>query len=151
MGLLFGGRPQEEPVSEAEESEISRGDRELTEEAKARIEDMVGLNMALITPTRVVMDGDSSATKYHKLVNKDFKISNITKDDVRIVRAYQSVINHIMFLDIPTAAAVFHSELEGFLASQSSVDGFERKSLITAISNVVKTTKKSDEGRRRFF
>lgn len=110
-----------------------REDERLVEMAQARIEDMIGLNMALITPSRL------SDSDYHALVSRDLKISNLKEEDVSLLRLWVSTINHLVSDGLDDTARVLHAEMLAFLASKSSVNGFERKALITTLVESRKT------------
>ena len=117
-----------DPESEEEQKE----DRLALEETRNRIEDLIGWNTALITPTRF------KSSPFHNLVTKEFKISNIKEEDVKLIQLWQSLSNMLITLGMLQPAALVHAELTGFLAVRSSIDGFERQMLVTQLSKFEK-------------
>lgn len=103
------------------------------EETRGRIEDLIGWNTALITPTHF------KSSPFHNLVTKEFKISNIKEEDVRLIQLWQSLANMLITLGMVQPAALVHAELTGFLAVRSSIDGFERQMLVTQLSKLEKS------------
>jgi len=130
-GLFNGGEQPPQPVDNGDDAL----DRQLAEETRARVEDMVSFNTELIHPTRL------KNSEFHKLVGKDFKISKLTDEDVKIILRFQSTINHFLFIGLKDFATVLHAELIGYLAAKSSVGGFEREALITTLSKFYRETR----------
>lgn len=117
-----------DPDSQEEQKE----DALALEEARSRIEDAISWNTALITPTKF------KNSPFHNLVTKEFKISNMREEDVKLIQLWQSLANMLLTLGMVKPAALVHAELTGFLAVRSSVDGFERKMLVTNLSKLEK-------------
>ena len=144
---------KKEPVSEFEDMsredfESRRDDRDLAlmEEARARVDNMFELNKELIQPGRL------KGSEYHQLLVRDLKISNLEPGDVETIRLWVSLIDHLLYIEIRDAAIIMHAELVAFLASKSSVDGFERKALITTVNRMFRDQgdSKSEGGRKLF-
>lgn len=156
MGLFDAlNRPpsSESELQPGEDVGEARYDKDISEETKARIEDLVAFNSDLIRPQRVNWDtkNGSQASPFHELISKDFKISKITEGDVAIIRLYQSTIDHYVFIGLKGMATVLHAELIGFLAAKSSVNGFEREALISTLTKIYKDTKQSSPQPRRLI
>jgi len=118
-----------------------REDERLVEQAQSRIEDLIGLNMALISPTRL------KDSEYHALVSRDFKITNLNEADIPLVRLWVSLINHVVADGLDDMARVLHAELLAFFASKSSLRGFERRALITTLVESRKTHVTETQGK----
>lgn len=147
MGGLFGNKTEGEPAPSLRELDDPQGDladSRLNEESRARAEDLVQFNSDIIRPTRL------ENSRYHKLLTKDLKISNLTEQDVLVVNRGLSLIDHALYLGFDEFASVIHSELTGFLASKNSIDGFERRQLNTNISLVDKRYSEGDNKKKGF-
>lgn len=145
MGAIFPEKGEALPPDEYAELDAERREDEIAEQSRQRVEDMVGLNKEIITPTRL------EHSKYHILLSKDLKLSNINENDVRLGSAYFSAINHLLFLKVTTSAKVLHAEMMEYLALKSSVGGFERKSLISTISSVLRGKPAEGGGEKQKF
>lgn len=143
MGLFGDSREQLPP-----DAQMDRYEKDLAEETRARIEDMVAFNLRLISPTRIQDSNTDKIGKYHQLLTQDLKISNITVEDVKILRLWFSLIDHLKFMGLDEIVEVYHAELEAFLALKCSVSGFERMALISTLSKVFKETKNSESQRK---
>jgi len=147
MGLFDGGQQGEyEPtLRELDNPQEDMMDARLTEESRARAEDMVQFNSDIIRPSRI------KDSQYHRLLTKDLKISNLSDADVNVVNMGISFVNHSLFLGFDEFATVIHAELIGFLASKNSVHGFERLQLNTSISQVEKRYSDSTDKKKGGF
>lgn len=143
MGL-FGSKEDSVSASEreADDARTTQFDLQLAEETKQRIEDLVAFNSELINPSRL------KDSEFHKIIGKDFKISNLKQEDIPLVRLWQSLIDHLLFMGLRDTAKVFHAELIGFLAAKSSVEGFERQMLISTLTKMYKETKNIEPKKR---
>ena len=148
IGLFDRGEPQQVASPDAA---MDRYEKELAEETRARIEDMVGFNLRLIEPSRLMDEKTQKTSAYHALLSKDLKISNITVEDVKILRLWFALIDHLRFMCLDETVEVYHAELEAFLALKCSVNGFEREALISTLSKVFKETKTSEVGKRHLI
>lgn len=139
------GEARAAALDEASTEELSTrtsvADQQLQEASKQAIEDRIGLDKSLIQPTRMEFtntDGKTITSVYHQMLTQDSKISNIKAEDKPVFRMWRSLINHALYLRAYDFALVLHAEYEHELAINSSVGGFERKALITTISNMIK-------------
>jgi len=120
-------------------------DSKLLEEQRARIEDLVAFNSDIIRPTRL------EGSDYHKLLTKDLKVSNLADDQDRaVVCMAVSLIDHALFMGFESFAVILHAELIAYLSSKNSIQGFERKALITQIADISKAYKMKDEAKKGF-
>lgn len=157
---LFGkGKTDDEKrvaaLDDASTEELSTrtavADQQLQEASKQAIEDRIGLDKSLIQPTRIEFTdskGKVIASIFHQMLTQDSKISNIKAEDKPIFRMWRSLINHALYLRAYDFALVLHAEYEHELAINSSVGGFERKALITTISNMIKGKGEGQEGKK---
>ncbi len=135
-----------EEVPESEEYDTAE---RLREEARARIENLVGLNLAIIEPTKLTERDEP--TRFHTYLSKDFKLSRISEEDVRLIRLWVALINHLTVMRLPKVAALFHAELIAFLAAKSSVNGFERKMLVSAITRFEKAIGETEREKKKLI
>ena len=144
---------EKKPVVEDDYERLAREDLEnrsldrdlgLVEEGKARLETLIDLNKELIQPTRMLN------SEYHQALTRDLKISNIGANEFEFIRAWLSLIDHLLFIGLEDAAKVMHAELLGFLAAKSSVDGFEREALISTIARILKGSEQQPQQRKLF-
>lgn len=147
MGLFDGNQQgdYEPTLRELDSPQEDMADSRLTEESRARAEDMVQFNSDIIRPSRI------KDSQYHRLLTKDLKISNLTEADVNVVNMGISLVDHSLFLGFDEFATVVHAELIGFLATKNSVRGFERLQLNTSISQVEKRYSDSSEKKKGGF
>lgn len=136
----------EPPISDVGEE---RWDNDLTQETRAKIEDLAAFNSDLINPTK--METHGRITPYHALLTKESKVSNITVEDRELLHKWRALLDHALFLKLPETTQVIHAEMQDFLATSSSVDGFERKSLISSISNIFKRQVSSEPQKKQLI
>ena len=134
-----------EEYDEVREAEAIRQDHEMQIDTVRRIESMVDLSKELITPSKI------KASPYHELIGKDLKISNLTREDVATVQLWIGLINQLVNAGLVESARVMHSELVAYLAAHSSINGFERRALITSINKIFKSSDDAPAKRRWGF
>jgi len=146
MGLFDRGQPAD-PRDKMPYEDVQQdlADDRLIEEQRARIEDLVAFNSELIRPTHL------KKSRYHELLSKDLKVSNLGEEDVKTVGLAVSLIDHAVYMGFERFAVILHCELIGFLASMNSIDGFERKALISQIAEVRKSFNLRDEPKKKGF
>jgi hypothetical protein len=97
--------------------------------------------LRMVTPSRV---GET-----HNFLNKDMKISNITRKDLGKIGSILSLTDIALQCHMegaPMAAAFFCNIRDSFLCGSSSVGGFERKMEVTEITEIKGDKKREFSG-----
>jgi hypothetical protein len=78
-------------------------------------------------------------SKYHKWLTKELATSNIRREDMLTLRMDERLIAYSEYLDLPEMAKDYHFDVEWFLQTSRSIDGFERKQQSTLTQNIRKS------------
>jgi hypothetical protein len=112
--------------------------QELTQDSRSKMEDMFQLNQYLVDIPKIKRGEEVS--RYLSLVTKESKTSNLSEEDRHLVHKWRTMLNYAVYFDLPEFTETTLTELIDFLATSSSVGGFERLSLISTISQIKKAT-----------
>lgn len=155
---IFPRKETEEEILAKEQfstqTDVLKGTREqqdltLGEQAQSRIESMFELNQRLIQPTQLISGDGRKISNFHAGLTRDLKLSNIPPKDAAamtqaLMMAY-SLFGHTVWMGLPNFPMVVHAELEARLALLSSIDGFERKALISALLQISRHSSAGDK------
>ena len=102
-------------------------------EEQATPRDQLEYQHGLVEPSKVLSDHP-----YHSRLTKEFNLSFIEKDEVRVMEKYQRLIDLFLHDGLNELADVFHAEMMGRLNFFRSVDGFQQRVFRTQVTHATK-------------